>query len=193
MKKILSKEEHEKKKRRNSLIVGGVLVFLMLFSTLGYAFSSKSSDNTALSKTKYHGISFLNNGDFWIGQTADYQIYLKNKPTEGNSSEIAKQVLDYSGKPLYLVSQEYVAENLVMINLGAGGANNIALRTQRACFENMPCEIDAPIKTCEDNLIIIANATTPSITEDKNCVFIKGPEENLTQLTDEFVLNVFGI
>ena len=55
------------------------------------------------------------------------------------------------------------------------------------------CEEDYPIKTCDDNFIIIKENNNTGIIQSESCVFIQGQQENLTMITDEFLFKVFGI
>jgi len=64
---------------------------------------------------------------------------------------------------------------------------------QNACLEEEGCKEDWPTKTCEDNFIIIEEKNETSIIQDNNCVFIQGPQENLTKISDEFLFRVLGV
>ena len=67
MKKIISREEKDKKLKRNQWIIGIVLIFLMIFSTLGFAFSFRVNDNSSINQEiEYNGIKFSRDGTgFW--------------------------------------------------------------------------------------------------------------------------------
>ena len=58
MRKIITKEEREKGDRRNQIIIGGVLIFVMLFSVLAYAFGNKEEEGLN-KKINYAGIDFV--------------------------------------------------------------------------------------------------------------------------------------
>jgi hypothetical protein len=57
----------------------------------------------------------------------------------------------------------------------------------------MDCEETLPIKTCEDNFIIIKENNFTNIIQEDNCVFIQGPSENLTMVSDEFLFHILGV
>jgi len=46
MRKIESKQEKEKKRKRKSWIIGGILIFIMLGSTFGYALWGGGNEKT---------------------------------------------------------------------------------------------------------------------------------------------------
>ena len=95
---------------------------------------------------------------------------------------------NYAGKPLYISSKDAGATSEIASNL-----KQIALRMQPACFNESDCGQDIPSKTCEDNFIIIEEKNQTNIIQEENCVFIQGPQENLTQISDEFLFNILGI
>ena len=59
--------------------------------------------------------------------------------------------------------------------------------------KTLECKEDFPVKDCENNFVIIRESNDTKIVQEKNCVFIQGEKENLTQITDEFLFNVFEI
>jgi hypothetical protein len=67
---------------------------------------------------------------------------------------------------------------------------NFASRVQRACPENFICEEDIPIKTCENNFILIQISNESKIVQENNCVKIFGSEENILKNVDEFLYNI---
>ena len=64
---------------------------------------------------------------------------------------------------------------------------------QIACLDSAKCPENLPIKTCEDNFIIIEEKNKTAITQENKCIFIQGAKENLTKITDEFLFKVIGI
>ena len=99
-----------------------------------------------------------------------------------------KYLNNYYEKPLYISSDYPEATYEIASNL-----NQITLRMQPACFNESDCGQDIPSKTCEDNFIIIEEKNQTNIIQEENCVFIQGPQENLTQISDEFLFNILGI
>jgi len=69
----------------------------------------------------------------------------------------------------------------------------IAERVTPACLSGTTCEENVPIKTCNDNFIIIKEASVNTVRQDSNCVYIEGKKEDLVKLTDEFLFKIMGI
>lgn len=193
MRKLETKEIAEKKKRRNQWIIGVILVGVMLFSTLGYAFRGRDNaeDNTNPgegSSTNYHGQTFLFQNGLWMIQKGDLVFSFKNLPNDANLDQGLDKITSYVNKPLYVYSENVDAEYEVYRNL-----DQIVLRRQGACPEGKECVGDIPTKTCNDNFIIIEVGEYPVITQQDHCVFITGPQDSLESLTDEFLLEAIGI
>ena len=65
---------------------------------------------------------------------------------------------------------------------------------QLACLEGEECANDElPIKTCEDNFIIIRESDVTEVVQEDNCVFIRGEAEELAKITDAFLLKIIGV
>jgi len=191
MRKIISKQEEARKKKRNQLIVGFALIFIMLLSVLGYSFSGGNESTT---KIKYNGFNFIKQDDFWILNMKNFNFIFKNNPNqvEKINSDL-KNLENYYGKPLYMYSENYDAELEIYKNLFY--YNQIVQRMQDACLEGnqTDCDETLPVKNCEDNFIIIRERNETKISQENNCVFIEGKQEELTKITDEFLFKILGI
>lgn len=200
MRKITSKYKQNKKRRTNQFIVGGVLIFIMLFSTLGYSFMSKEDENTK--KINYNGFEFIEQNGLWFTNIGDLNFVFKYNPKQIEAVDPELKYLDnYYGKPLYIYSEDNEAEIEIYSNF-----NQIIQRMQYACLDEeeyflnnktlineLNCDEDWPTKTCEDNFIIIRENNNSNIIQEENCVFIDGSGENLTRLTDGFLFKILGI
>jgi hypothetical protein len=190
MRKIVSKEEGAKKQRRNQLIVGGGLILVMLASTLGYALTRESKESSE--KVIYNGFEFTKQSGFWSTNIDNYQFFFTYNPKEVPKINSALNPLSsYSGKPLYIYYENGEAATEIYRNLFY--QNQIAERMQDACLKGEKCESNSPIKTCEDNFIIIKESENEKITQNNSCVFIEGSSENLTKLSDGFLFDIVGI
>jgi hypothetical protein len=189
MRKITTKSIEEKRKRRNSLIIGIVLVFVMFFSVLGYAFRGSEEPEEA-GKVIYNGFEFRSSGGFWVLNIGDSQFFFKYSPEEVERINAVglNPLPNYYQKPLYISSENQEAEYEIYRNL-----DRFVLRRQPACLYEAGCEEELPIKTCADNFIIIREAPLSNIVQEENCVFISGPQENLTKITDEFLFKIIGV
>ena len=190
MRKIISKYKEGKRKRRNGMIIGLILVGVMLFSVLGYAFRGGGNDD--VEKLNYNGFEFVEQNGFWFTSIENFQFAFRYNPqqVEEIDSEL-KYLENYYGKPLYISSENSEAELEIYRNLFY--QNQIVQRMQSACLEEEECDENLPVKTCENNFIIIKKNNNSEIIQEENCVFIKGGEENLTKITDEFLFKILGI
>ncbi len=191
MRKIETKREREGKRRRNQIIVGVVLVFVMLFSTLGFAFQNfyftggDADSDSSEGKVTYNDFEFTNVNGLWVLGN----FVFKNTPQQVQDVGTGLKSIDnYQGKPLYIYSENEEAEIEVYVNLG-----QVAERVQKACIEGEECSTNLPVKTCTDNFIIIKQTNNTVIRQENNCVYIEGTQENLVALADQFLFKILGI
>ena len=202
MRKITTRGDLTKQKKRKQIIVGLILVGVMGFSTIGFAFQNTLGQGPANPRNdnnqeggnpyfvEYNGYEFilssqqlglwiLGNGQFGFSYTPNQ---VERIPGEVNS------INSYYGKTLYVSSVSEGAEAEIYRNL-----DSIILRRQYACLSEENCEENLPVKTCEDNFIIIEEAEISEIVQVNNCVFIRGPQEDLPKLADEFLFKIIGV
>lgn len=180
MRQIEDKKQKEKKKNRNYIIMGSILIVLLVFSSVGYAFLSGSgeSDNSLVSE--YEGIRFERYGSYWKTQIQGGEFYFKYLPSEVENISIqgAYSLSDYSNKPVYFVNPNNAVGEIIQ------NINNYILRYQEACVQldysdlneisQEDCE-GLPLKNCEEDLIIIFEENeTNSVRKQGNCVYLSG-------------------
>ena len=194
MRKILSKEEAERRRKRNNTVLVIILGAVMVLSTLGFALQGRGDFSTASNsgtEVDYRGFKFLNQNGLWfLGNfTFTNTPYDITNQTTANISIDLNPITSYQGVPVYVYSDDTSSEFEVGTNLAL-----IAQRIQKACPEGMNCSVgNLPIKNCTDNFIIIETSNISSITQDNKCVYIRGPQENLVALTDQFLFKILGI
>ena len=186
----MSKEEEEKKRKRNQLAIGLVLIGLMVLSSVGYAFTNQDDPNTNLNKVSYNRFDFVSNNGLWQLSLGNFIFYFTNNPNEVNQLNAGVNLLSsYSGKPLYIMSKDTSTELEIYRNL-----DQVILRRQYACLDGKPCaDANLPLKTCDDNFIIIEESNSSEIRQDKNCVYISGQKQELVKVADEFLFKLMNI
>ena len=191
MKKIMSKYKRKKSERQKQIIVSVILIGILLVSTVGFAFQgTDNSEENNQNTIKYNGYDFIEQSGYWLTEIQDVSFIFQYNPEQIQNTNSFINLLDnYYDKPLYIHSQNSLAESEIYSNLG-----QLVVRVQRACLEGSECSYeDVPIKTCEENFVIIKQAEESKITQEQNCVTIQGPESELTKLTDEFLFNMLSI
>ncbi len=195
MRRIATKQEEERRKRRNQFIVGGVLIFIMFFSVAGYSFMGGDEESNK-KKIIYNGFEFVKQNNFWLLGMENFVFAFQYNPTQVEKMYSGVNLLNtYYEKPLYVFSENKDAEAEIYRNLHPQ-FNPIVLRMQSACFDEERCGEDLPIKTCggeEYNFIIIEESEKIGIEQNESCVFIRGPQENLTMIADEFLFKMLGV
>jgi len=182
-------QDDEKRKKRNQLYLGVALVLVMIFSIVGFGFQVQDDDPSGGNTLSYNGYSFVNSGGFWIVQIGQVQFSFLFSPQETPSvGESLNKLNYYVNQPLYISSESYDAQGEILRNL-----DGIVLRIQEACTEEEECPGNFPIKTCEDNFIVIREGNLTAIEQNEGCVYITGPSQDLPMITDEFLYKIIGI
>jgi len=187
MKRLVSRSEREKRAKKNQIIIGVLLVFLMVLSVLGFALQGNAGNQEGEDKIVYNGLEFIYINGFWrIGNFA-FKYNPEQVPEIGFG---LKDATFYQEFPLYIYSENIEAETEIEMNLRL-----IAERVQKACIdeEGIECSEELPIKTCEDNFIIIRESNNSRIIQNNNCVYIEGTEEEILKLADQFLFKILGI
>jgi hypothetical protein len=180
MKRIRTSEEIARKKRINTIIISSVMLLLLVFSTIGFAFVSQPSyGNDDISE------------DYNVDQTGRVYVDYQGLRIELLSSY--DEIIDvryevdlipaiYNGQTVYIASEnEGIYQQLLNV-FGRG----VASRVQRACYG--PCEDDLPEKECNDMLIVWRENIEQKVSQEENCIFIDGD----LRAVDAFVYNLFS-
>ena len=190
MRHIGSKRKEEKKNKRNQLIVGIVLTSILLVSVFGYGFGTEDTEDSTVI---YNGYEFVEENGFWFVEIAGFEFSFRYNPNEVEQINSNLNFLEsYYGKPLYVSWDDIESGSEIYRNLI--DQNSIVQRMQLACLEGEVCENEElPIKTCEDNFIIIRESNITEVIQEDNCVFIRGQTEDLAKITDGFLLKIIGV
>jgi len=190
MDKIKTKEDVERGQKKLKILVGGFLVFLMVFSTAGYAIflggygggktgtSNQDSDGNLVQNGLIH------NGQYWVLDTGNSQFYFVNHldSVKDIPVDINLNANSYIGSPLFLVDLDSTGLSIVSTNLG-----RYASRVQTSCYG--PCEEDLPEKNCTENLIIYRETEEKRVYQEDKCVFIEGDIGSV----DAFLYKTLGL
>jgi hypothetical protein len=189
IRKITSKQEEERKKKKNQIIVGAVLVGIMILSTLAYSFGSNTGEAQQGSTTDYNGHEFTYLNGLWQANISGMAFGFINNPNSAyKAGAYVRPLADYYGKPLYLYSEDSDSELEIYRNLYSSTQD-----ISYACPDGQAgCDASLPVKTCQDNFIIIRRADAANISQENSCVFISGQQQDLTKITDGFLLKAIG-
>lgn len=192
MRKIISREDRDRKNKLNQIIIGVILIAVMIFGTLGYAFSGGGDEETS-EKIEYKGTEFIqDDSEYWRFNIQGYDFITRYNPLETGDMYffISLSINDYVNKPLYFVSE--FQEPIFEINRNL---KSFVSRINEACLDEENCLDDLPIKNCSiDNIIVIREPEDEikEISQEENCIFITADFGNQTRYADAFLFRVLG-
>lgn len=188
IKRIKSQSQLDKERKRNQTIVGLVLVFLMVFSSIGYAFLSNDGNSSQTATEKFGNLVFQQQNGLWALQIADRVLFFENLPQDVSEVNISDNISlsNYLGEEVYFVNAD------TSLSKVASALQNIPSRMQEACLERIKCiGEDLPTKTCQDNLIVFNfSESETQVKKEDNCIFLNG---NTAKSSDKFIYRLFGI
>jgi len=181
MRKIRTQAEIEKESRRNQMIIGGILIVLLVISTIGYGFLNKEDKKET--STEYNGVEFIKQNNGWHFEINGVDFLLQNLPQEVENISVSGgfNLQNYAEKTLYFAGDGSKEE--ILYNLG-----KYIERYQDACLKE--CEKNLPVKNCSDNLIVFEQGEETKVWQDRNCVYISG---DYIKASDAFLYKIFGI
>lgn len=180
MRGIQSTHNTEKEQRRNYRILGVLLIFLMLGSTLGYAFSLLADSTT---QTTTPGEPYYD-GNGWLVSRGGAQFYLLHGPEEVRNVtlDVRASLSDFMQRTVYISASEPTVQQELTQPLAY-----YAQRVQPACYG--ACENpDLPEKNCSDTIIVWTNSATNRVWQQDSCTFIEGD----TRAVDAYIYYLYG-
>ncbi|UZE93862.1 MAG: hypothetical protein IB618_03820 [Candidatus Pacearchaeota archaeon] len=207
MQPLKSKAGKEAKKKRSQLIIGLFIVFLMVFSVVGYAFLSGTKPEQQGQET-YNSYVFIDTPEGWKTQISieskSYTITTAFLPQELENITIQGTPLlnAFKGKTVYIIANN-LSERQAAISLYSN-LNKIVFRMQLACSEEESetefcLENELPIKSCDDATLEITiveikeTENEPIVNYKNNCLIIEGKGTDLVRATEKSVFIIFGI
>jgi hypothetical protein len=197
MRSILDKDSEKKKQKQGIVILGIILVLLMVFSTLGYAFyGSLQNQRGGGESVEHNGIEFENQGNGWKFDIDGYEFLTRFNPLEVSniSVVISSSLNEISSDKLYFSSSS-------LIDLPQSGVSEIAfnlqdflLRTNLACLDES-CEENYPIKNCTDSNIVIFEEDSgfTRIRQEEKCIYVHYAEGEELRATDALIFKLLEI
>jgi|SRR3989338_6112467 len=175
MRAIETKEKLEKKRKIKVAIISFFMLFIMVLSTIGFAFMSNndSADNSQPATNNNNRISF---------EYANQEITLRSTydDVKNISTNISSTLLDLNGKNIYVSSKNQgILQELSILNL-------ISQRFQEGCYGK--CDENLPEKNCTSNLIVWKESLDNKVYQEENCIFIEGD----MRAADAFIYSIFG-
>ncbi|MFA5485341.1 MAG: hypothetical protein WC260_03800 [Candidatus Pacearchaeota archaeon] len=186
MRKIKTKQQLDKEQKKKQIMLSVLLIALLGFSTIGYAFFSSTEDKQQTHN--YKNLKFIQQNELWYTQiNNDYYIfeYLPNQIADIIINTTMK-IQNIENKPLYIVNPQDISYILT------SNLQNHVLRFQEACINLEECNENIPLKDCSiDNIIIIKSSSEKTqVIQDQNCIYLEG---DISKTSNKFLYSLFNI
>jgi len=168
MKRIQTADILKRKARKNKIIMGVVLVFLLVFSTLGYSLMNNDDDRDT--KVNENGLDFYKGGGLWRAVIDGQEFGFQYLPSEVESVPV-EGIFDlggYASQPLYFVNVNEAAPEIL------NNLQRYIMRYQEACINESACGEDFPLKDCSSNVIIYEAGNDTKVYKNQSCVYLVG-------------------
>ncbi len=180
MRSIQTASSLEKQQKKRKRIGGIIIIGLLLLSTLGFAISG-----TGITKQKKpEGLQY--DGQYWtyfVSGIPRYRFAYGLEDLNFENASLIKTLSDFENKNLFIDSDDSSSIQEIAVNLG-----NYVSKISEACYGS--CSKDIPELTCDtDGILIVIEPEGNSISENGNCVFIKGDLKKV----DTFLYNLLKL
>ena len=180
MRKIKTQGELEKKNKRNIAIMSILMLFLLVVSSIGFAFisgpglgSNEQDVQNQEDISPYDKISFQYQG-------VNINLLSSYKDIENISVDNSVSTAPYLGNILYVD-----AKNIGILQEISSTLGRFSSRVQEVCYGN--CKENWPEKNCTENLIVWKESSENKVYKEENCVFIEGD----IRAADAFIYKLF--
>ena len=182
MRQIGSQETEAQSRKKSSQIFSIILLALLVFSTLGYAFFSNPDTGSQTQTSTGSEVQQISAGQ-WAFNFGTSQIILTTSPDEAkNISLIDKPNLaDFTQQVVYIDASDVIASTI------GNAISPYTARIQQACYGS--CTRDLPEHNCNDTMIIWKNSDKQQIYKQDKCYFIDGDK----RAVDAFLYSIFGM
>lgn len=182
-----------KKDRNNKGIISLGILFLLLASSVGYAFLSKEqgSDDSPSDlndgQIKLEDKKPIQIGGRWAFSYYGLPIYLTHSSEEIKEIEVELNnitINNFNSKNLYISSDDDNSLQEILINVG-----QFSSKVQEACYGK--CDRNLPEKKCDEeyNFIVIRESEMQKVYSKDNCIFIDGDLKAI----DAFMYKIFEV
>ena len=185
MRSIETKGEKEIKRKKKVRAISLFLLFIMVISTVGYAFVLFSENNPGSNINPSGDGQIQTDSGKWVLPFEGQGLLLQSseKSVEDIPVEIFLNINNYRNAPVYIdAGNSSAIYQEIAYNL-----NPFAYKLPaEACYG--PCQANLPEKNCSDYLIVYNKSTENKVYQNENCVFIEGDIRGV----DAFLYKVFN-
>lgn len=171
MRKVGTSDLESKKRKRSVAILSFFMLAILLFGTVGYAFSFYVS-----------GGNSVDNQDQVVYEGQDKIYTFSRSEVSDIAVVIDNTYVNYQNYPLYVISNNSLISGEIY-----NAFQGVSSRVQEACLGD--CDKDLPELDCSDgrNVIVFEESDESTVYQEDNCIFIEGSLKSV----DAFLYRIF--
>ncbi len=186
--------ENVKPKNRNfSAIIVGVIIFIMIFSSIAIAFFN-SSDTGDNSIAEYNGFKFRNEGEGWFVNIGGVEYgfeYLPDGLGGITSADLSREEFGIGDYILFDPSEFSGADYEINRLRGFFAAKGSFVSL--GCIKEEGCS-DFPVKNCDNTrAVLLRRGENTQIYKENNCVVLESREGDEIAVINRFMYGILGV
>lgn len=184
MRRIETSEEKEARQKRKSMFISLALLFILVISTLGYAFLSFQENNNGSGNKNLNSTQPQTSDMRWLLEYKGKQMSLVSSKESVSDIpvDIFLDINNYQNNQIYIDSEN---NSGIFYELALNFEIYTSKRPAPACYGS--CEENIPEKNCSSFLIVYNKSDENKVYQKDNCVFIEGD----IRAADAFIYKLF--
>lgn len=180
-------------KRKTSLAIGSGIIFLMIFSVVGYSFIG-DDQNQNPKEEDYNGYKFSNYQGGWSANINGRQIVFENNPKDLENIKFSLGLTTIKDKIYILMDPEENKQSDEEIQRLKALLLTARQNVYTACTKEEKCD-DLPIIDCMNPNTVIYLKLGPILKgyKDENCIVLEAPKDSQNKIIERFYYKISGV
>lgn len=190
---ILPKEKKQKRVSSSAIIVG-VIIFIMVFSSIAIGFFYNPGSDISENSVEYGGFTFTDRGNGWFVDINGNEYGFEYGPFfVENVKSIDLKNEEFSNRVYVAFDPSEFSENSDEIFRLRQFLQSRGIAANPACIKEEGCG-DLPIVSCDNqDVIYLDSGENTQIYKDKECIVLESKPGEELQAINRFMYGVLGV
>src|SRR3989344_3709677 len=179
--------------KKAQLFIVLFIVVIMISSVIGFVYTNPNSDQN-INSFNY------NNFKFDLTSNGKYQVNVNDKNfifdyLPGDLKDIELLNFNLKDDKYYLITNYSEKDQNMDYNLNKLGytLNLLGIKTVLACYNEEECNLDLPIKDCNNDAFYLKKSNINKVYLENKCIIIEGNPVSMSKMIDKVNLKLVGI